>query len=64
MKLDPIVRYDEDADVLYFSMYNPPLAADDSRGIGDFIWRYKNEKVIGLTVLNFMKPDKEASGDE
>ncbi len=59
MKINPIVKYDEDAGVLYINMYNPPIAADDSKRIGDFIWRYKDGKVIGLTILNFMEPVKE-----
>ena len=55
MEPNPTVTYDEEADILYINIYNPPLEADNSKMTGSFIWRYKDEKPIGLTVLNFMK---------
>ena len=55
MKPDPTVAYDEEADILYFNMYNPPLEADHSKRYGAFLWRYKDGQPIGLTVFNLMR---------
>ena len=47
------VEYDKEADVLYIS-FSPGMAADDSELTdNDIIIRYKNRKIIGLTVLHF-----------
>jgi len=47
------VDFDKEADVLYIS-FSPGTPADDSELTdNDIIIRYKNKKIIGLTVLHF-----------
>lgn len=53
------VDYDEEADVLYIS-FSPGTPADDSELTdNDIIIRYKNKKIIGLTVLHFSERRKK-----
>lgn len=52
------IEYDEKADVLYIS-FSPDTIADDSELTeNDVIIRYKNRKIIGLTVLHFSERRK------
>ena len=52
------VEYDEKADVLYIS-FSPDSQADDSELTeNDVVIRYKNGKIIGLTVLHFSERHK------
>jgi len=45
--------YDAEADVLYINFQQPPLAADDSELTNEnIIVRYKDNQIIGLTILN------------
>ncbi len=47
--------YDEGADVLYVN-FAPGIAADDSELTGgDVLLRYKDERLIGVTVMNASK---------
>lgn len=46
------VDYDEEADVLYINFGRPQKADDSEQGRDGIIKRKKNEKIIGLTVLN------------
>ena len=53
------VEYDKETDVLYIS-FSPGTAADDSELTGnDIIIRYKDRKIIGLTVLHFSERRKQ-----
>jgi len=53
------VEYDKEADVLYIA-FSPNTPADDSELTdNDIIIRYKNKKIIGLTVLHFSERRKE-----
>jgi len=53
------VDYDKEADVLYIS-FSPSTPADDSELTdNDIIIRYKNKKIIGLTVLHFSERRKK-----
>mgnify|MGYP001024337487 FL=1 len=53
------VEYDEKADVLYIS-FSPDTQADDSElTSNDVVIRYKNGKIIGLTVLHFSERHKQ-----
>jgi len=53
------VEYDKEADVLYI-LFNPGTAADDTELTdNDIIIRYKNRKIIGLTVLHFSERRKQ-----
>ena len=53
------VEYDEKADVLYIS-FSPDTLADDSELTdNDVVIRYKNGKIIGLTVLHFSERYKQ-----
>ena len=52
--------YDAEADVLYINFHQPPLAADDSELTDDdIIIRYKDDQIIGLTLLNIRKHDSD-----
>ncbi len=52
------VEYDEKADVLYIS-FSPDSQADDSELTeNDVVIRYRNGKIIGLTVLHFSERRK------
>lgn len=46
------IDYDEEADVLYVSFGKPQKADDSIHGEDDIIRRRKNDKIIGLTILN------------
>ncbi len=47
------IRYDKEADVMYVS-FGVPVPADDSEmSEDDILYRYKEGKVIGLTVTHF-----------
>jgi len=53
------VEYDKEADVLYV-LFSPGTAADDSELTdNDIIIRYKNRKIVGLTVLHFSERRKQ-----
>jgi len=53
------VEYDKEADVLYIS-FSPGTPADDSELTdNDVIIRYKNSRIIGLTVLHFSDRRKQ-----
>jgi len=52
------VEYDEKADVLYI-LFSLDSLADDSELIdNDVVIRYRNGKIIGLTVLHFSERRK------
>jgi len=52
------VEYDEKADVLYIS-FSPDSQADDSELTeNDVVIRYRDGKIIGLTVLHFSERRK------
>lgn len=46
------IDYDEEADVLYVSFGKPQKADDSIHGEDDIIRRKKDNKIIGLTILN------------
>ena len=49
------ILYDEAADVMYVN-FGPPIPADDTDlGDDDILYRYKNDKIIGLTLTHFSK---------
>jgi len=53
------VEYDKEADVLYIS-FSPGTPADDSELTdNDIIIRYKNRRIVGLTVLHFSERRKQ-----
>jgi uncharacterized protein YuzE len=43
--------YDEEADVLYVSFHRPQKATD-SRMEGDVIYHYRDEELVGVTILH------------
>lgn len=43
--------YDEEADVLYVS-FRRPQKATDSCMEGDLIYHYRDEELVGVTILN------------
>jgi uncharacterized protein YuzE len=52
------LEYDKRADVLYIQ-FSPETTADDSELTdNDIIIRYKNKKIVGLTVLHFSERQK------
>jgi uncharacterized protein YuzE len=52
------LSYDEEADVLYLNFKKPNHADDAELLDNDFIVRYENEEVVGLTVMNASKQTK------
>lgn len=56
------VDYDKEADVLYLNFGQPQKADDAYQGRDGIIRRKKNNKIIGLTVLNASRfTNKQAS---
>jgi uncharacterized protein YuzE len=55
------VEYDERGDILYIA-FSPDTVADDSELTdNDVLIRYKDKKIIGLTVLHFSERKKQAT---
>jgi len=52
------VEYDEEADVLYISFSHNTPADDSELTDNDIIIRYKDKRIIGLTVLHFLERHK------
>lgn len=53
------VEYDKEANMLYIS-FSPGMVADDSELTdNNIIIRYKNRRIIGLTVLHFSERRKQ-----
>jgi len=52
------VEYDEKADVLYILFSLDSLADDSELTDNDVVIRYRNGKIIGLTVLHFSERRK------
>jgi len=53
------VEYDKKADVLYISFNSDTIANDSELTNNDVVIRYKNTKIIGLTVLHFSERHKQ-----
>lgn len=49
------VDYDEEADVLYISFQRPQRATDTETLDNGVLVRYRDEKIVGITVLNASK---------
>lgn len=58
MSNKPAINYDEKEDVCYINFHDPPLKADDTHQSEDYIFRFKDGKPIGVTILNFSKYEK------
>jgi len=52
------IDYDEKTDALYIT-FNPEKADDSELTENDIIIRYKNNKIIGLTILHFSERKKQ-----
>lgn len=52
------IDYDEEADVLYVSFGKPQKADNSIQGRDGIIRRKKDNKVVGLTILNASRIDK------
>jgi uncharacterized protein YuzE len=48
-------EYDEQADVLYISFRKPQQANDSIMEDDDNIYHYRNDELVGITVLNASK---------
>lgn len=48
--------YDKEADVLYISFKRPQKATDSEMLDNGIIVRYKDDEVVGLTILDASKP--------
>ena len=55
------VDYDREADVLYISFQRPQQATDSEMLEDGVILRYRGDKMIGLTILDASKREKEPS---
>lgn len=49
------VDYDKDADVLYISLDRPQKATDSEMLNNGVLLRYRNKKLVGITVLDASK---------
>ena len=54
--------YDEEADVLYVSFHRPQKATD-SRMEGDLIYHYRDEELVGVTILHASEISQQAETD-
>lgn len=48
------LTYDEEGDVLYMS-FGEPKEATDSVDVDGIVYRYREESLIGITVLGFKR---------
>ena len=46
------VDYDEEADVLYVSFERPQKATDSRMDDDGVLWRYRGDRLVGITILN------------
>jgi len=56
------VDYDDEADVLYISFYKPQKA-NDSVMEDNVIYHYRDEKLVGITVLRASETHRSDEGD-
>jgi uncharacterized protein YuzE len=50
-----IIDYDQEADVLYISFERPQKATDSEMLDNGVLLRYRNKKLIGITILDASK---------
>jgi uncharacterized protein YuzE len=55
------VDYDREADVLYISFQRPQKATDSEMLEDGVIFRYRGDKMVGLTILDASKREKSPS---
>ncbi|GAB5046007.1 DUF2283 domain-containing protein [Thermodesulfovibrio sp. TK110] len=48
------IDYDEEVDVLYIS-FQKPQQANDSIMEGEIVYHYRNDELVGVTILNAKK---------
>jgi uncharacterized protein YuzE len=53
------VDYDKEADVLYISFQRPQKATDSEMLEDGVILRYRGDKMVGLTILDASKREKD-----
>jgi len=46
------VDYDQEADVLYISFRRPQKATDSEMDDEGVLWRYQNDELVGVTILD------------
>jgi len=46
------IDYDDEADVLYISLERPQQATDSELSEEGILYRYRDDKLVGLTVLD------------
>ena len=56
------VDYDEEADVLYVSFDRPQKATDTEMTDDGLLLRYRDDSLVGITVLNASTRSKDVSG--
>ncbi len=56
------VDYDEEADVLYVSFDRPQKATDSEMTDDGLLLRYREDTLVGITVLNASTRSKDVSG--
>jgi uncharacterized protein YuzE len=45
------IDYDDETDVLYIS-FRKPQQANDSLMEGDYVYHYRNDQLVGVTILH------------
>jgi uncharacterized protein YuzE len=54
------VDYDAESDVLYLSFETPQQATDSVMGEDSFLYHYRDERLVGVTILNASQRAHEA----
>jgi uncharacterized protein YuzE len=54
--------YDAEGDVLYLSFEKPQQATDSVMGEDGNIYHYRDERLVGVTILHASKRAQEAAG--
>jgi len=55
------IDYDEKADVLYISFKRPQKATDTEMTKDGILIRYKNEEIVGITILEASKRSRNVN---
>jgi uncharacterized protein YuzE len=54
--------YDAEGDVLYLSFEKPQQATDSVMGEDGYVYHYRGERPVGVTILHASKRAQEAAG--
>ena len=52
---ETVIDHDEENDILYINLHNPPLEAGGTNRRGDFLFLSKYGAPTGVTIMNFSR---------